>query len=70
MARRRYAFEEDRITPFHKEGRGTGRGGNYKPWLTVQDVPSPGSPFVLVEPDLALGHLGGEFDGSARASVP
>ncbi len=42
MARRRYAFDEDRITLFHKEGRGTGRGGDYKPWLTVQDVPSSG----------------------------
>lgn len=42
MARRRYSFDEDRIALFHKEGRGTGRGGDYKPWLTVQDVPSSG----------------------------
>lgn len=25
-----------------KEGRGTGRGANYKPWLLIQDVPSIG----------------------------
>lgn len=42
MARRRYAFDEDRIALFHKEGRGTGRGDNYKPWLTVQDLRSSG----------------------------
>ena len=42
MARRRYAFDEDKIALFHKEGRGKGHGGDYKPWLTVQDVPSLG----------------------------
>ncbi|KAA1057044.1 TnsA endonuclease N-terminal domain-containing protein [Azospirillum argentinense] len=42
MARRRYAFDEDKIALFHKEGRGKGRGADYKPWLTVQDVPSSG----------------------------
>ncbi|CAO3417827.1 TnsA endonuclease N-terminal domain-containing protein [Azospirillum doebereinerae] len=42
MARRRYSFDEDRIALFHKEGRGKGRGADYKPWLTVQDVPSTG----------------------------
>jgi hypothetical protein len=26
----------------HKEGRGKGEGANYKPWLTVRDVPSRG----------------------------
>lgn len=42
MARRRYSFDEDKIALFHKEGRGKGRGADYKPWLTVQDVPSLG----------------------------
>ena len=42
MARRRYSFDEDKIALFHKEGRGKGRGADYKPWLTVQDVPSQG----------------------------
>jgi hypothetical protein len=42
MARRRYSFDEDKIALFHKEGRGRGRGADYKPWLTVQDVPSSG----------------------------
>lgn len=27
---------------YYKEGRGQGELGNYKPWLTIQDVPSSG----------------------------
>ncbi len=42
MGRRRYSFDEDKIARFHAEGRGTGVGADYKPWLTVQDVPSTG----------------------------
>lgn len=42
MSKRRYGFDEQKIERFHKEGRGTGRGADYKPWLTVQDVPSTG----------------------------
>ena len=42
MARSRYAFDEDKIALFYKEGRGSGRGAAYKPWLTVRDVPSNG----------------------------
>lgn len=42
MARRRYVIDEQRITLFEKEGRGKGAGADYKPWLTVQDVPSTG----------------------------
>ncbi|HYD30290.1 MAG TPA: TnsA endonuclease C-terminal domain-containing protein [Azospirillaceae bacterium] len=42
MARRRYAFDEDKIARFLKEGRGQGHGAAYRPWLTVQDVPSIG----------------------------
>lgn len=42
MARRRHAFDEDKIARFLKEGRGTGTGAAYKPWLTIQDVPSQG----------------------------
>ena len=42
MARRRYAFDEDKIARFQKEGRGRGRGTSYKPWLTIQDVASHG----------------------------
>ncbi|MEK4950812.1 TnsA endonuclease N-terminal domain-containing protein [Bacillus sp. FSL W8-1127] len=36
--RKRIAKEEQWI----REGRGSGRGANYKPWLTIQDVPSSG----------------------------
>lgn len=42
MAKRRYAFDEAKIARYAKEGRGTGRGSAYRPWLTVQDVPSLG----------------------------
>lgn len=26
-----------------KEGRGTGKGDKYKPWIKIQDVPSLGT---------------------------
>lgn len=42
MARQRYSFDEARIARFLKEGRGQGQGTDYKPWLTVRDVPSRG----------------------------
>lgn len=42
MGRKRYGFDEKRISRFIKEGRGQGTGKNYKPWLTVADVPSLG----------------------------
>jgi hypothetical protein len=42
MARKRYCFTEARIQRFIREGRGRGTGKNYKPWLTVSDVPSLG----------------------------
>lgn len=42
MAKRRYAFDEAKITRFHEEGRGTGHGKDYKPWLTIHDLSSLG----------------------------
>jgi len=42
MAKRRYAMDEQKIARFCKQGRGTGTGADYKPWLTIQDVPSNG----------------------------
>ena len=42
MGRRRYSFDEKRVQKFLAEGRGTGVGRNYKPWLHIQDVPSLG----------------------------
>jgi hypothetical protein len=42
MARRRYEIDEAKIARFQKEGRGEGEGAGYKPWLTIQDVPSTG----------------------------
>ena len=42
MAGQRYGFDEQKIERFHKEGRGKGRGAEYKPWLTIHDVPSRG----------------------------
>lgn len=42
MARRRYAWTEARVQKYFSEGRGKGEGAEYKPWLTVFDVPSLG----------------------------
>lgn len=42
MAKRSRKTDQATITRYQKEGRGTGNGANYKPWLTVQDVPSQG----------------------------
>lgn len=42
MAKRRYEFDEAKIARYAKEGRGTGRGSGYRPWLMIQDVPSLG----------------------------
>ena len=42
MAKRKYEFDEQKLARFKKEGRGEGHGIDYKPWLTIQDVPSKG----------------------------
>lgn len=42
MAKHKYEFDEQKIARYAKEGRGTGHGNAYKPWLTIQDVPSLG----------------------------
>jgi hypothetical protein len=42
VAKRRYGFDEEKLARFLKEGRGKGRGKEYQPWLTVQDVSSLG----------------------------
>ncbi|QIL19763.1 TnsA endonuclease N-terminal domain-containing protein [Thermomonas sp. HDW16] len=42
MAKHRYGFDEAKIARFQKEGRGTGQGKDYLPWLTIQDVASNG----------------------------
>ncbi|MGZ5009830.1 MAG: TnsA endonuclease N-terminal domain-containing protein [Methylobacter sp.] len=42
MAKRNYSSSEIKVQKWLKEGRGSGRGRDYKPWLTVRDVPSDG----------------------------
>jgi len=42
MSKRKYEFDEQKLARFIKEGRGLGSGADYKPWLTIQDVPSEG----------------------------
>jgi hypothetical protein len=42
MSRRKYVIDEKRAAKFASEGRGQGEGADYKPWLTIQDVPSRG----------------------------
>ena len=38
----RYASTPEKLMRWEKEGRGKGAGADYKPWLTVHDVPSKG----------------------------
>ena len=42
MARKKYGNTAAKNAKWIKEGRGLGRGCDYKPWLTVRDVPSDG----------------------------
>jgi hypothetical protein len=42
MAKRSRKTDECTIARRQQEGRGQGHGATYKPWLTVQDVPSQG----------------------------
>jgi len=42
MAKRRRKTDESAIEKRIREGRGQGRGPDYKPWLLTQDVPSIG----------------------------
>jgi TnsA endonuclease N terminal/TnsA endonuclease C terminal len=42
MAKRKTELTENKIEKYMKEGRGQGERGNYKPWITIQDVPSKG----------------------------
>lgn len=38
----KYSISEAKEQQWIKEGRGSGEGGNYKPWITVRDIPSEG----------------------------
>lgn len=42
MAKRKRGFTREKYEKWIKENRGVGDGSNYKPWLTIQDVPSIG----------------------------
>jgi len=42
MAKRKRCPSEEKMLRWIKEGRGQGRGSEYKPWLRIQDVPSQG----------------------------
>jgi hypothetical protein len=42
MARRRYTFDEKKVQRYIAEGRGTGTGADYQPWLQYQDLSSIG----------------------------
>src|SRR5689334_20740718 len=43
MPRRNRQMTPEKISKWIAEGRGTGRGKNYKPWLTIHDVASRGA---------------------------
>lgn len=40
MAYRQSTVDEGKIARLQKEGRGLGRGAEYKPWLMIYDLPS------------------------------
>lgn len=42
MSKRKTGWNENKIKKYLKEGRGTGKGKEYKPWITIQDLPSKG----------------------------
>jgi hypothetical protein len=42
MAKRNRGMTKQKYEKWIKEGRGQGEGKDYKPWLTIQDVPSNG----------------------------
>ncbi|MED4534176.1 TnsA endonuclease N-terminal domain-containing protein [Metabacillus fastidiosus] len=42
MAKRKNGWTEGKIAKYIAEGRGQGELAGYKPWLTIQDVPSHG----------------------------
>lgn len=42
MAKHRYAMDEEKIARFLKDKRGEGEGVEYRPFLTIHDVPSHG----------------------------
>lgn len=42
MGRRKYPFDEAKTQRFIAEGRGTGEGPAYRPWLEISDLPSLG----------------------------
>lgn len=42
MAKKSYVNSEIKSQKWIKEGRGAGHGCDYKPWLTIRDVPSDG----------------------------
>ena len=42
MARSRYDWTQAKFERYIREGRGKGRGKDYKPWITIQDFPSVG----------------------------
>jgi hypothetical protein len=42
MGKRRFAMDEAKIARFLREGRGSGSGRHYKPFMRVQDFPSLG----------------------------
>ena len=42
MAKKRYGNSEAKNRRWIQDGRGSGRGSEYKPWLTVRDLPSTG----------------------------
>jgi hypothetical protein len=66
MAKRRFGMTEKKIDRFAREGRGTGKGMEYKPWLTVHDLSSLGrSARMLGRCNRRIHHLFSDVERSA-----
>jgi hypothetical protein len=48
VAKYRYSFDEQKLERWLREKRGSGRLNDYKPWLTIHDVPSIGLSHRLI----------------------
>lgn len=56
MSKRKYGETPESQQKWIKEGRGSGIGSQYKPWLTIHDVPSNGERHRIMGVKIPRGH--------------
>ncbi len=66
MVKRRFGFDDAKKARFEREGRGTGSGTFYQPWLTVHDLSSSGrSARMLGRHNRRIHHLFSDIERGA-----